>query len=357
MMGHLSRMSTVFYFNQYYWDLCKKLKSAAKAAENNHVRKAIRASYASIDMNDVTHIESFIARDGASEFMECYAKGDTCEELDDLITSCPLELYTGIQIKEISKLIEVFVIHQYLTVFIVLSKLRARITKEQAGTLVHKLKLLYSPSREIEENVDELKSLLDNDEGCYKMIMRLRGYGMKQEKDIFEGFKDLETTSIGQLAREIVNELDLDDISKSMEGGDIFAAMQKDNGLGKLISTVGSKIQNKLASGELNQEALMKDALSLAAKLPQMMPGGLGGLGSMGNAGMGDLGAMMSNLQQMTSALGLGGAGGGVGRGAGTRGTGTGAGAGSRSTSARHSSAQEKLRRKLAAKKREQGSQ
>ena len=54
-------------------------------------------------------------------------------------------------------------------------------------------------------------------------------------------------------------------------------------------------MMSKLASGELQQEKLLEDALSLASKLPNMVPGM--NTGDMG--GLGNIGSMLQQLQRM----------------------------------------------------------
>ena len=49
---------------------------------------------------------------------------------------------------------------------------------------------------------------------------------------------------------------------------------------------------SKLASGELQQDKLLQDAMSLATKLPGMLPGGMG-------AQLGGLGSMLEQFQKM----------------------------------------------------------
>jgi hypothetical protein len=68
-------------------------------------------------------------------------------------------------------------------------------------------------------------------------------------------------------------------------------------GLAKIISTVSQKMVSKMSSGELNQEDLLKDALGVAAKLPSMMPGGLG-------ADLSKMGDMLSMLSGAGSGAG-----------------------------------------------------
>ena len=80
-------------------------------------------------------------------------------------------------------------------------------------------------------------------------------------------------------------------------------------GLGSIIQKVSSKLQTKLASGVLNEEALLKDATQMMGMLnPALQSMGLGGMGGGGKGGKGMEG--MGNLFSMMGGLMGGGAGG-----------------------------------------------
>ena len=106
--------------------------------------------------------------------------------------------------------------------------------------------------------------------------------------------EDIEDTSIGKLAKEIMEDVDIEKVKKSINTeGDILGALSDpDNGIGNLISDVSQKMATKLKSGELKQDALLKDALSMAGKLPGMSGGG-------GGDGAPDIGNIMKMMSGM----------------------------------------------------------
>lgn len=114
------------------------------------------------------------------------------------------------------------------------------------------------------------------------------------EKKFEESFLN---SSIGDLAKEISQDLsseDLkcmenpDDLMKNLMGGGASGA----GGLGNIIQKVSDKLQTKMKNGELNEEALMKEATAMMGMLnPAMAGGGKGGMG-----GMGDLFSMMGGM-------------------------------------------------------------
>ncbi len=99
-------------------------------------------------------------------------------------------------------------------------------------------------------------------------------------------FQSLENSRIGSLAKEITQELDLKDMPLAQLGENPMEALNfanltdKSSPLGNLVSKVGAKIQSKLASGELRQDELLGDALSLLRNMNLSGGAGSGGGGS-----------------------------------------------------------------------------
>ena len=91
-------------------------------------------------------------------------------------------------------------------------------------------------------------------------------------------------SKIGNLAKEISEELNGDDL-KCMENPDDLMKnllSGEGGGLGNIIQKVSSKLQNKMQNGELNEEALMKEATSMMGMLNpafSKMAGGMMGGG------------------------------------------------------------------------------
>jgi hypothetical protein len=103
----------------------------------------------------------------------------------------------------------------------------------------------------------------------------------------------LENSKIGSLAKELSEEIDVSQFNMdNPEGMFNFSDMGKpDNAMGKLASKVGSKIQQKIKNGELKQEDLFTEAMSLMSSLQN---------NGAGNPMFND-GNMMKNLSNMAS--------------------------------------------------------
>jgi hypothetical protein len=102
----------------------------------------------------------------------------------------------------------------------------------------------------------------------------------------------MEDTMLGKLAKEILEDVDVEKLQKSIgDNGDILKAIgNPDSGFSELISNVSRKMANKISTGELKQENLLQDAIKFAST----MPGLFGNATNQGNAkkssGSGDAG-------------------------------------------------------------------
>lgn len=204
------------------------------------------------------------------------------------------------------------------------------------ATLSHVLKIVqqiqdgtYQKEEDIlEEIIDEdLKSIL------VRMLENAMGESSESEgvdsREAMNGMPEpnleaLQNTSIGALAKEISEDLDLSDLKIERPEDILNMAMGGGGGgsgsmVSSIISKVGSKIQEKMQKGELKQEDLLRDAFSFL----NTFSGGTGGGGSSGGGGSGSRGgaaanpmaAMLNNpmMQQMMNSMMGGGGMGGLG--------------------------------------------
>jgi hypothetical protein len=209
------------------------------------------------------------------------------------------------------------------------------------------------------------------------VMKRLMEVSVKVSKEAkgFPGLEDLESTSLGRLAKEIMEDPEvknLQDAMRNMATGDgagatdIFSMLggggdpEASGGIAKLMGTVSQKMVQKLMSGEIKQETLLQDAMTFAGKMQGMIPGGmmgdlsklggmLGGLGGLGAAMGGDAGGGGFDMSQLMNMMG--GAMGGGGGGGGASSSQKKAGAARMAQKTRHTSAADRAKRKLAARR------
>ena len=118
---------------------------------------------------------------------------------------------------------------------------------------------------------------------------------MPNPEDIHSHISGLLDGKLGKLATEIteetVQELDID-ISNMTSGTDVFEKLFKDpSKLMKIVKKVGTKLDSKMKSGEINEKELMSEATELMKQMKNM-------------PGMGKMDDMLKNLGPLASQLG-----------------------------------------------------
>ena len=156
---------------------------------------------------------------------------------------------------------------------------------------------------------NNLKNIMDSSAKFTEEI--LRDQAKKQSTgsgpSLFDGMDEKKfeesflNSNIGNLAKEISQDLDLSDLKNLESPDDLMKTLMGgggEGGLGNIIQKVSSKLQNKMANGQLDEAALMKEATQMMGMLnPALASMGLGGMGGKGGmGGMGDIFSMMGGL-------------------------------------------------------------
>ena len=298
--------SAVHIFNQYYWDLLKKVKNLArdfkyKSDDNGagEIIREIKRSYLSFDKLAEEHLVWYKEHAGSfEEFLDTNLKpDDTVSSIkewnlnDDV---CNVELYKGIRIGAITRLFRnTNVVLYYLVLLSVFG---------------HSMSLSEHSTQKIVELLRKKQPWANEDiyDGEFTGAIQLR---LKVLRDILPKetpqssnniMDELENTSLGRLAKEIMNDVNVEEISKSIgDEGDILKALSNpDGGITKLLGTVSQKMIAKLASGELKQDMLMQDAMKLAGSLPNLTGG------NKGSGGLADMASMMDQIGKMATMFG-----------------------------------------------------
>jgi hypothetical protein len=215
-----------------------------------------------------------------------------------------IEIYKDITIKDVVKLLRNdFITHHYLCVLYIYTN---DLTEEEITKI---LKILQKVTEEVEEET-EIDVENENVKKVLQRLNELKKDNIKtgDENTGMPNMDSLKDTTIGKIAKEIIEDVDLTKLRQSItEEGDIFKAIAKpDSGFGELFTNVSQKMSNKISSGELSQEAIMKDAMKFAS----MLPGLFGGAGDNNNDGGGDGGMNMAmNMMNMMMKGGMGGGG------------------------------------------------
>lgn len=159
-----------------------------------------------------------------------------------------------------------------------------------------------------EDATSELQDIIDDDvrklSSKIKTFATTDGVKIDETADTLpvpptEFMESIENSKIANLAKEISQEIDItnlkfenpEDIAKLMD----FSG--SNNFLGDIVSKVSTKLTEKISSGELKQEDLMSEAMSMMSMLNGGGAGGAGGIADMlkGMGGLGGLGNLMNN--------------------------------------------------------------
>jgi hypothetical protein len=195
----------------------------------------------------------------------------------------PQELYEGVKVSDIEAVFDKDILAHFTAILNIFS--REDLTGDD---LNHCLKALQSLTNK-DTFIKEAEAI--SVEGVRTSLMDIfEKFTAKKGSEMDSVMKKIENTTLGKLAKEIMDEVNIDEIQKSVEDGNILKSLSDPDGsLTKVLSSVSSKMIAKLASGELQQEDLLKDAMKLAGELG--MPDGSGGMGGLND--------MIKQMQRM----------------------------------------------------------
>lgn len=274
-------MSRIYVFNQYYLDLLKKTRNAAKKYQDKSIIaksiiKAIKKYYQVFDKTTSENIEMF--NENFTQDTLALITNHTNEEFAEWIKNNPdIPLYRDISILNAAKVIkDDMLLHHYILILSIF--IDETLTNDDVKNIIERFK-----------GIDEKIPIPEKYEKTVHRIIQ-----MNMKKTAGFNMDELQDTSIGKLAKDIIEDLNLDKIKDSVKNeDDILKALgNSENGLGNLLSNVTQKMASKLSSGEIQQDALFKDALNFAKKMPQFQ-------GAKGGGGMPDLDQMMKMMNGM----------------------------------------------------------
>jgi hypothetical protein len=289
--------TNIYVFNQYYLDLLKSLKNCAKKYKDKHtlassVIKFIKKNYSNFDKNTLENITFFDTQFNSDFYDNLFSIDIDDDKFNEFYKPfSSINLYKDISILTVSKMLKNNTkLSHYLLILYLFKDLT--LTDEETSNIVSKLKSIENISIDQEKIIIPERHILLVNKIIDLNIKKTSGFSMNE----------IEDTSIGKLAKDIMKDINIDKIKESVtKSGDIFQSLgDKEHGLGNILSDVSQKMASKLASGEIKQEDLLKDAMNFAGKIPQF-----GGNNNGNNNGMPD----MANMMKMMSSM-MGGGGG-----------------------------------------------
>lgn len=279
----------IFAFNKFFYDMIKDLKTFAPSLKSQIVKNYTVRNNESHEHFDL--IESSMTLDVIKQIIDApldnvFAYGDVSKiQLVIDITLADILL----QINNESK--QVFLSYVYVfAILISISRHDHSLTSSSGGSTTDSCSSDESPGGKLFMAVMHTISAIQKDHQYLTLIENIidddivnlikRFANSKHEKKP-ESIEDMmQHTQIASLAKEIAQGIDLQGININSPE-DILTA---DNGnmIGKLVSQVGSKLQEKFSDGSMKQDDLIKEAMSMMSMMGgQNMFGDL--LKSMGN--------------------------------------------------------------------------
>jgi hypothetical protein len=301
-------MSNQFIFNQYYIDLIKRIKTSAKGMKEDEkgenyvfgkgIIKNIRENYITLDKSSDEYI--LYVKNISDTFWSSYINIENISDTNDWFISDDVKdvcIYKNISVSSIRKLLnDDFLCHHFFSVFYLF------MNELSDDNVKIYLSVLQDTKKEVD--LDTIANDLHR-----KVIVRLNDFKTKKNKETGGiDMSQMEDTMLGKLAKEILEDVDVEKLQKSIgDNGDILKAIgDPDSGFSELISNVSRKMANKISTGELKQENLLQDAIKFAST----MPGLFGNQNSQGGAKKSggqdgqktnepDMGSMMNMMSSM----------------------------------------------------------
>jgi len=263
------------------------------------VLKTIKENYITLDKSSDEYL--LYVKTISADFWSSYINLEEINSTNDWFLSDEVKdvcIYKNISVSSIRKLLnDDYLCHHFFSVFYlfmdelcdddvkmyvsVLQDAKNEIGLDNITNELHK---------KVIERLNELKTKKNNNTG---------GIDMSQMED----------TMLGKLAKEILEDVDVEKLQKSIgDNGDILKAIgDPDSGFSELISNVSRKMANKISTGELKQENLLQDAIKFAATMPGLFGAANNQSGARNTGGAGgesrknepDMASMMNMMSSM----------------------------------------------------------
>lgn len=275
-------------FNKIYLNLIKDIKD-----KDDEVKMLLKSSYKVFDKKSSEYMDAFECQISDS-VVDILTKDG--EDIFDNLYVLNVNLFKTITIQDVLKKVikdnnkDKDTFRYYVYILMVLGYLYKMedIDDDKKYILLQKtLSIINSVDKNDVDMEKSFEDILDDDirKILYKMYKDRNTVKEPVMPFDMENLDFLQNTKIGNLAKEIsesinINQLNMEDPSKLLDMESMMSG--SNNMLSEIIGTVGSKITQKIESGEINQEELMKEAMDM-----------------MGTMNMSGHGNMMSQMMSM----------------------------------------------------------
>lgn len=256
----------VYVFNKFTKSFIREIKK-----DSDEVRQILKKNYICFDKSTDTYIKDFERATDNDVLRELFESENSVIKDNEVVAEVEVlkDLKVG-QIDNESK-------YYYLHLFYLLSQLYKQATIETTDTslrggykaiLVSILKIING-GYETDEILDEIY------DDRYRIMMK-RVADMKIDSGVDESASGggdplnmnmIHNTKIGQLAKDISSQIDVSSINPENIGSmnDLFSG--ENNAMSSIIQQVSAVMSEKIKNGEINQEELMTEALSMMGSM------------------------------------------------------------------------------------------
>jgi hypothetical protein len=291
-----TREKVIRTFNKFFGEFLKDVKTISE-----DLRSVVKANYKVIDKNSTEHLYLF-----KEEFDSEFIKKISLNDVDGIATKKVAKDITIGDLSKASSTKSLF-IFKYIYILsilvIVYNDMIDSIDEESSNTLfIEVTKAIVVADKgecDFDNIIDEdIKSLLIQ----FAQRERLDQTQQKEKADSgFSGiFDNIENSFIGNLAKEISEDINIDDLNIE-NPADILKMMDFSSGnnnvVTDIVKKVTSKLQDKIGSGELDQNKLINEVMGMMGKM-----GGGGGGGGDANP-LSSLMSMMGNNPMMNEMM------------------------------------------------------
>ncbi len=277
-----------YAFNKFYLNFLNDIKSY-----NDEFKKCVKSNFKVFDKTSVAHIESF------------RANAEAAGSDDDAVELLPGLTYGDIMLGADSEK-TANVLQSYFFIF----KALAHIYDDSDDTSLETILGIIQKIKAGEDVTSDIEVVVDDDLRGFlidlERVLANTGDEAPQQPSVEDTMKMFENSMIGNLAKEISEEINVKDLNVENPAELLnFESLVSgsNNVLGNIVSKVSTKIQSKISSGELNQTDLIGEAMNLITMLNTSAGGANAGMFNdlMSNIGktMGDMKIDENKVRQM----------------------------------------------------------
>lgn len=300
-------------FNKFFSSFIKELKGLDEG-----LKAIIKKNFKVIDKSSDEYYTLFWSN--VASHLKLFVEGDDLSTNEEVAS---VEIVQGITIGDAVKVLKGDDLHtfwNYINILIIFAYLYTDSKsasseednkKSDTYHLFVKVVKILSMIQNSQDPSAELEDIIDDD--IKHLLLKIKVFdGSNDDIKIddattpppSEFLQSIENSKIADLAKEISKEIDISNISieKPEDVAKLMDFSGSNNFLGNIVSKVSTKLTEKISSGEIKQEDLLSEAMSMMSMLNGGAggaggPGGMGGIADIlkGMGGLGGLGSMMNN--------------------------------------------------------------